>query len=252
MRKRQQPELEVVRVPISELHGYEGNAKKHTREQLDAVRASIREFGFVNPVIAWHDADGKAVIVAGHARCEAAKAEGLTELPVVFVDHLGDAQRRALTLADNQTTMMTGWDPEQLKAELDALADEFDMEDFGFDAVETGAETLDERYSQNVGHVDYEPSGIERDPVELFSRPRDYTAEIEAMDAPEEIKELCRLRNAWLAEFDFAKIADYYCNQATPEVQRVFEKLALVLLDRDQLIENGFSDLLGEVLGGVC
>lgn len=129
---KQQPELEVVRVPLAELHGYEGNAKRHTNEQLDAVRKSIAEFGFVNPVLAWHDAEGRAVIVAGHARCQAAKREGLAEVPVVFVDHLGDEQRRALTLADNQTTMMTGWDMEQLTAELDALADWFDMGDFGF------------------------------------------------------------------------------------------------------------------------
>lgn len=130
---KRQPELEVVRVPLAELHGYEGNAKQHTNAQLDAVRKSISEFGFVNPVLAWHDADGRAVIVAGHARCQAARKEGLDEVPVVFVDHLGDAQRRALTLADNQTTMMTGWDMDRLAAELDALAGEFDMADFGFD-----------------------------------------------------------------------------------------------------------------------
>ena len=133
MEEREQPALEVVRVPLGELHAYEGNAKRHTNAQLDAVRASIREFGFVNPVVAWHDGDGRAVIVAGHARCEAARAEGLREVPVVFVDHLGDAQRRALTLADNQTTMMTGWDLDALDAELDALAGGFDMADFGFD-----------------------------------------------------------------------------------------------------------------------
>lgn len=143
MTRKSQPELEVVRVPLGELHGYEGNAKKHTNEQLDAVRASIAEFGFVNPVLAWHDADGRAVIVAGHARCQAAKKEGLTEVPVVFVDHLGDAQRRALTLADNQTTMMTGWDMDQLAAELDALAGEFDMGDFGFDLEEVAGDDVE-------------------------------------------------------------------------------------------------------------
>lgn len=67
---KRQPELEVVRVPLAEMHGYEGNAKQHTNAQLDAVRKSISEFGFVNPVLAWHDADGRAVIVAGHARCQ--------------------------------------------------------------------------------------------------------------------------------------------------------------------------------------
>ena len=130
---KSQPELEVVRVPVGSLRAYEGNAKRHTREQLDAVEASIKEFGFANPVLAWHDDRGKAVIIAGHGRVEAAKALGLDEVPTVFLDHLDDAQRRALTLADNQTTMMTGWDMDTLKAELDALGDSFDMGDFGFD-----------------------------------------------------------------------------------------------------------------------
>lgn len=130
---KSQPELEVVRVPVGSLRAYEGNAKRHTRKQLDAVEASIKEFGFANPVLAWHDDRGEAVIIAGHGRVEAAKALGLDEVPTVFLDHLDDAQRRALTLADNQTTMMTGWDMDTLKAELDALGDSFDMGDFGFD-----------------------------------------------------------------------------------------------------------------------
>lgn len=130
---KSQPELEVVRVPVGSLRAYEGNAKRHTCEQLDAVEASIKEFGFANPVLAWHDDRGEAVIIAGHGRVEAAKALGLDEVPTVFLDHLDDAQRRALTLADNQTTMMTGWDMDTLKAELDALGDSFDMGDFGFD-----------------------------------------------------------------------------------------------------------------------
>lgn len=241
---------EVEDVGPDELVAYEGNAKRHTREQLDAVEASVREFGFRNPVLAWHDERGRAVIVAGHARCEVARRLGMPTVPVLWVDDLDDARRRALTLADNQTTMMTGWDADALAAELDALSGEMDMGSFGFDL--DGGDEPDDRYSQNVGHVDYEPSDRVREPSELYSRPKDYSDEIEALDAPEGIKELCRLRNAWLAEFDFAKIADYYCNQATPEVQRVFERLALVLLDRDQLIENGFADLLGDVLGGGC
>lgn len=127
-------ELEVVRIPIEELKPYDNNAKLHTREQLDAVEASIREFGFRNPVIAWHNEDGIAEIVAGHARTTAARNLGMEEVPCIFVDDLTDAQRRALTLADNKTTMMTGFDEDMLAYELDVLADEFDMADFGFDS----------------------------------------------------------------------------------------------------------------------
>lgn len=123
---------QVEMVPLAELRPYDGNAKRHTNEQVDAVEASIREFGFRNPVLAWHNDDGEPEIVAGHARCIAAKNLGMGEVPVIFVDDLSDAQRRALTLVDNQTTMMTGWDEDQLSYELDILSSEFDMSDFGF------------------------------------------------------------------------------------------------------------------------
>lgn len=125
----QEPQM----VPIDELKVYDGNAKKHTRAQLDAVEASIKEFGFRGFVIAWHNEDGVPEIVAGHARTTAARNLGMDEVPVVFCDDLTDAQRRALTLADNQTTMMTGWDEDQLAYELETLTQSFDMGDFGFD-----------------------------------------------------------------------------------------------------------------------
>lgn len=125
-------ELKIEEIEIDSLVPYENNAKKHTREQIDAVEASIKEFGFRNPVIVWRNADGLPEVVAGHARITAAKNLGMKKVPCVSCDDLSDAQRRALTLVDNQTTMMTGWDDDLLAYELDVLADEFDMGDFGF------------------------------------------------------------------------------------------------------------------------
>lgn len=128
-----QRELAVTYVPLGAIRPYDGNAKLHTDGQLAAVEASIREFGFANPVLLWHNDDGEPEIVAGHARCLAAQRLGMGEVPAVFLDDLTDAQRRALTLVDNQTTMMTGWDADQLAYELDTLSDDFDMGDMGFD-----------------------------------------------------------------------------------------------------------------------
>lgn len=130
---------QIVMVPLDELKPYGNNAKRHTAEQIEAVGNSIREFGFRNPIIAWHNEDGAAEIVAGHARAAAAKAIGMPEVPVVFADDLTDAQRRALTLVDNQTTMMTGWDDDMLAYELDVLAQDFDMGELGFSDVGEGA-----------------------------------------------------------------------------------------------------------------
>ena len=126
-------ELKIEEIPIDELVPYENNAKRHTREQIAAVEASIREFGFRAPCIVWRNDDGLPEVVAGHARITAAKNLGLKRVPCVSCDDLTDAQRRALTLADNQTTMMTGWDDSMLAYELDVLAQDFDMSDFGFE-----------------------------------------------------------------------------------------------------------------------
>ena len=126
----QEPQM----VPLSELKAYDNNAKKHTNEQIDAIEASIKEFGFRGFVIAWHNDEGTPEIVAGHARAKAAQNLGMERVPVVFCDDLSDAQRRALTLADNQTTMMTGWDMDALAYELDTLSDSFDLGDFGFES----------------------------------------------------------------------------------------------------------------------
>lgn len=128
-------EQRIVMVQLDELKPYDNNAKRHTPEQIEAVGNSIREFGFRNPIIAWHNEDGMAEIVAGHARAAAAKAMGMPQVPVVFCDDLTDAQRRALTLVDNQTCVMTGWDDDMLAYELDVLAGDFDMGELGFDDV---------------------------------------------------------------------------------------------------------------------
>lgn len=128
-------EVKVEQVPLVSLKAYDGNAKRHDNRNVEAIAKSIEEFGFRNPIIAWHNEDGVPEIVAGHGRAAAAKRLGIDTVPVVFVDDLSDAQRRMLTLADNQTTLMTGWDEAQLAEELDALSDAFDVEEFGFEPI---------------------------------------------------------------------------------------------------------------------
>ena len=127
-------DVEAQLVPLDSLKAYDGNAKKHDGDNIDAIANSISEFGFRNPILAWHNEDGVPEIVAGHGRAAAAKKLRMEQVPVIFVDDLTDAQRRMLTLADNQTTLMTGWDDQTLMDELDALSDMFEIQDFGFDA----------------------------------------------------------------------------------------------------------------------
>ena len=126
------PELEVVEIPTDELLEYPNNAKLHPHEQVDQIVSSIERFGFNSPILAWHNDQGEPEIIAGHGRLLAARKLGLETLPVVFLDHLDDEQRRAYILVDNQLTMNSGFDEDILAQELDGILD-IDMEDFGFD-----------------------------------------------------------------------------------------------------------------------
>jgi DNA modification methylase len=112
---------------------YARNARTHSKEQILQLRSSLREFGFVNPVIV----DRELNIIAGHGRIMAAKEEGLAEVPCVFVEHLTDAQKRAYILADNRLALNAGWDEELLSVEIAELeAADFDLDLLGFDEKE--------------------------------------------------------------------------------------------------------------------
>ena len=136
-------DVEAQFIPLDSLKAYDGNAKKHDSDNIDAIANSISEFGFRNPILAWHNEDGVPEIVAGHGRAAAAKKLRMEQVPLIFVDDLTDAQRRMLTLADNQTTLMTGWDDQTLQEELDALADLFDVDDLGFDFKEIAGDEVE-------------------------------------------------------------------------------------------------------------
>ena len=117
------------KVNIDLLIPYARNARTHSKEQILQLRSSLREFGFVNPIIV----DKELNIIAGHGRVLAAKAEGLLEVPCVFAEHLTDAQKRAYILADNRLALNAGWDEELLALEFGELKDlGFDLELTGF------------------------------------------------------------------------------------------------------------------------
>jgi DNA modification methylase len=130
------PDLQIQRWPVDRLIPYARNPRTHTEEQVAQIAASIAEFGFVNPVLV--GADG--VIIAGHARVMAARKLGLTEAPVIVLDHLTPAQRRALVIADNRLAENAGWDEEMLRVELEALReDDFHLDLLGFEDAEIEA-----------------------------------------------------------------------------------------------------------------
>ena len=124
---------EMQLVPIGKLVPYVNNARTHSPEQINKLRSSLREFGFINPVIIDRDFG----VIAGPGRILAAKEEGITEVPCVFVDHLTEAQKKAYIIADNRMAMDAGWDEELLRVEIEALqAEAFDLSLTGFDEKE--------------------------------------------------------------------------------------------------------------------
>ncbi|WP_341415550.1 site-specific DNA-methyltransferase [Acetivibrio ethanolgignens] len=132
-------------VKVSELIPYVNNARTHSQEQVNKLRSSLREFGFVNPVIIDQDKN----VIAGHGRLMAAKEEGITEVPCVLVDYLTEAQKKAYILADNRYAQDAGWDEELLRLEIEALEGmDFDVSLTGFNEDEisdlfAGADTSD-------------------------------------------------------------------------------------------------------------
>ena len=121
---------EMKLIPIDELIPYVNNARTHSPEQINKLRASLREFGFINPVII----DKNKNIIAGHGRVMAAREEGIKEVPCVLVDYLTEAQKKAYILADNRMALDAGWDEEMLRVEIESLQGvDFDVSLTGFD-----------------------------------------------------------------------------------------------------------------------
>jgi ParB-like chromosome segregation protein Spo0J len=128
--------IQVQQTPVDALIPFARNARTHSDEQVKQIAASIREFGFNNPILIRDD----LTVIAGHGRLAAAKVLGLKEVPTISLAHLTPLQVRAYVLADNKLALNAGWDDEMLALELQELALEgFDVALTGFDEVEIGA-----------------------------------------------------------------------------------------------------------------
>lgn len=120
-------------IEIDRLTPYANNARTHSREQIEKLRASIKEFGFINPILI----DKDCGIIAGHGRIEAAKLEGMAMVPCIRVEHLTEAQKRAYIIADNRLALDAGWDYGKLEIEFNELNDvQFDLDFTGFNSDE--------------------------------------------------------------------------------------------------------------------
>lgn len=145
----QKQDLKVVYRAVSELIPYARNARTHSDEQVARIAASIKEFGWTNPILI----DGSKGIIAGHGRVLAARKLGLEKVPTIELSGLTEAQKRAYILADNRLALDAGWDEEMLKLEFAELEKE------GFELSKTGFS--DEEIREMIADLDREVAGVE-------------------------------------------------------------------------------------------
>lgn len=237
--------LQIEYKSVEDITPYENNPRFND-DAVVYVEESIKEFGFVNPILL--DADG--VIIAGHTRLKAAKKIGLKEVPVVYLDDLTDEQVKAFRLADNKTAEQADWDIELLEKELAEIL-ELDMSLFGFGDVEStlADEILGEKYTMAVNIPQYEITGDCPSISDMLDeeKSRELISEINNSEVTDEEKafliEAAKRHNV----FNYRNIAEYYAH-ATPEMQRLMEKSALVIIDVDNAIANGYATLAADVL----
>lgn len=139
----------IKKKSVEELIPYVNNSRTHSDEQVSQVAASIKEFGFTNPILI----DGDNGIIAGHGRLMAAKKLGLKEVPTIELSHLTETQKKAYIIADNKLALNAGWDDELLRVEIEDLEiDGFDVGLLGFNADELAEISFDAEEIEEVDH----------------------------------------------------------------------------------------------------
>ena len=147
-------DIQIERWPVDRLIPSNANPRTHSPEQVAQIAASIREFGFVNPILV----GGDGGIIAGEGRFRAAQKQGMREVPVIVLEHLSEVQRRALAIADNQLALNAGWDEEMLREQLAALQDaDFNLDLLGFDDQELARQLAEQEAAAGLTDEDEVP-----------------------------------------------------------------------------------------------
>jgi len=236
--------IEIIYKDVAEVIPYEKNPRQND-DAVQYVAESIKEFGFKVPIVISSD----GVIIAGHTRVKAAKHLGIKEVPCIVADDLSEEQIKAFRLADNKTGEMALWDAELLAQELEEILN-LDMSLFGFDGEsELGDDLIDDKYTLAVNIPQYEITGECPTIDEMLDteKAQELIAEIEQSTVSDDEKafliEAAKRHNV----FNYRNVAEYYAH-ATPEMQRLMEKSALVIIDVDDAIANGYATLMADVL----
>ena len=227
------------------------NYRKHNAKNKKLIKKSLAECGAGRSIVI--DKDGE--IIGGNGIYEAwgnkpvkvIETDG-SELVVVKRTDLSydDEKRKKLAVMDNSVSDWSEFDTELMKQDFKIKT----LEEMG---VNIGGKKIDtekiDLYNLKNAEITYQPNDTRWKVDDLYKFNDELLEKIEKVK-DEELKKMLKVRLCWLAEFRYDRIADYYCNQASKEEQEIFEKLALVLLDKDQMIQNGFSELMEFVADG--
>ena len=230
--------MNIVELSIHDLVPYENNPRNNI-EAVEYVANSIEKFGFKVPIVV----DTNNVIVAGHTRYMASKKLGLETVPCIVADDLTEEQIKAFRLADNKVSEIATWDDELLAIELSDIVD-IDMSDFGFVDLSDVVAESDDTYTTDINSPQYEPTG---ENVALGaclddSKTEALLMEIENSNLSTEEKDFLRKAAQRHNVFNYKNIANYYAN-ASEEMQELMERSALVIIDYEDAIRNGYVQL---------
>ena len=238
-------QLKIEYLPISELKAYVNNAKEHPAEQVEQIKKSILEFGMNDPIAVW----GENEIVEGHGRLLACSELGgvYSTVPVIRLDHLSDEQRKAYALVHNKLTMNSDFNIDLLNMELEDITS-IDMSDFGFSIEELLDDDTENPYTNKADIPQYEITGEDYNTTDLFDsiKAHELIHEINDAQITDDEKEFLRFAAYRHIVFDYSKIAEYYA-KASPEMQGLMEKSALVIIDYDNAIAEGYVKVSSKI-----
>ena len=232
--------MNIIEKNLSDIKPYEKNPRKNDNA-VEYVANSIKEFGFKVPIVI----DKNGIIVAGHTRYKASKKLGLEKVPCIIADDLTDEQIKAYRLADNKVSEKSEWDFDLLEDELSEILN-IDMEMFDFNKLGSGEG--ENPYSKKINIPQYEITGEKPDILELVydEKTNELIEEIKKSNVTKKEKDfLIQAAQRHLA-FNYKKIAEYYAN-ASEEMQELMEKSALVIIDFDNAIANGYVRMKSEI-----
>ena len=248
--------MKIIYKKTSELIPYARNNKTHDEFQIKKIASSIKEFGFKQPVIV----DSENSIIAGHGRIKAAELLKMEKIPCIVADDLTKAQVKAYRIADNKLNTLSDWDDEMLGLELEELGElDFDISltGFGIDEVEALSNVIEgsleggqeeNPYTNKIKAPLYEPNNEKPEIEDLYTTEK-YDSLIEQINKskiPEEEKAFLKIAAQRHIVFNYKLIADFY-SHSKKETQENMENSALVIIDFDKAIENGYVKLSEEI-----